>query len=190
MISIGIAGHRYLAEVDKLTAGINEALDTIERVFGDPTFRVISSLAEGADRLAVRLILERQGAKLVAVLPLPESDYLADFTTPETKTKFLSLFNQAEEIIHIQPAPTREEAYARAGTYLLENCDVVLFIWDGLDSQGLGGTGDVVAAARVQNMPLVWIKAGNRKPGTTEPTSLGINQGTVVYENFPEIPGS
>src|SRR5262249_41595244 len=33
-------------------------------------------------------------------------------------------------------------------------------------------------------MPIAWIKAGNRKPRTTHPTSPRADQGTITYERF------
>jgi hypothetical protein len=33
-------------------------------------------------------------------------------------------------------------------------------------------------------LPIARVHAGNRKPGTLESTSLGIEQGSVSYENF------
>ena len=190
MINLGVSGHRFLDEEQKLSRGIDAALNTIVQAFGDQPLRVMSALAEGADRLIVRRVLKTKGSQLTVLLPLPEDEYLKDFDTETSKNEFLSFFDQANQIIQLPPAPSREKAYAMQGSFLVDKSDVLLIIWDGLDSQGLGGTGDVAASARVQNMPLAWVKAGNRKPGTTEPTSLGINQGIVVYENFPEIPDS
>jgi hypothetical protein len=67
---------------------------------------------------------------------------------------------------------------------VLEDCDVLLAIWDGQDAQGQGGTGGTVAEARARGIPVVWVHAGNRRPGTHEPTSLGDEQGQVTYENL------
>ncbi|MFV1949274.1 MAG: hypothetical protein ACC633_04985 [Anaerolineales bacterium] len=190
MIKLGVSGHRFLNEEQELSRGIDEALNTIAQTFGDQPFRVISGLAEGADRLIVRRVLKRKGSRLTVLLPLPEDEYLKDFDGETSQKEFQSLLGQADQIIQLPIAPSREGAYARQGSCLLNQSDILLIIWDGLDSQGLGGTGDVAAAARAQNMPLAWVKAGNRKPGTTEHTSLSIDQGSVVYENFPETPGS
>jgi hypothetical protein len=188
MINLGVSGHRFLDEEQKLSRGIDAALNTIAQTFGDQSFRVISALAEGADRLIARRVLKRKYSTLTILLPLPEDEYLNDFGTETSQKEFQSFLGQADQIIQLPTAPSREQAYAMQGSFLVDQSDILLIVWDGLDSQGLGGTGDVVAAARIQNMPLAWVKAGNRKPGTTEPTSLGINQGTVVYENFPETP--
>lgn len=185
MIRIGVTGHRVLAEVEKIEAGIAEALKMIEHTFPGETFVVVSSLAEGADRLVVRRVLSRPRARLLVPLPLPEPDYLDDFSTEESKEDFRRLLQQADEVMMLPPAPTREEAYEAAGRYVLQLCDVLVAIWDGQKAQGLGGTGGIMAEARRRKMPIAWVHAGNRKPGTEEPTSLGEEQGRVSYENLP-----
>jgi hypothetical protein len=184
MIRIGVTGHRILAEVEKIEAGIAEALRFIEHQFPGETLAVVSSLAEGADRLVARQILSRPQARLIVPLPLPESDYLDDFITEKSKEEFISLLSQAEEVIHLPLASSREEAYEAAGRYMLEHNDVLVAVWDGQAAQGQGGTGDIAAEARRRKLPIAWVHAGNRQPGTSEPTTLEEEQGTVSYENF------
>jgi hypothetical protein len=184
MVAIGVSGHRILAEIDKLQAGVEEALQRLERAFPGQAWTVISALAEGADRLVVHRVLARPKARLVVVLPLPESDYLADFASPGSRQEFLTLLAQAEEVIALPQAPTRDAAYEAAGLYVLDHCEVLLAIWDGQGAQGQGGTGAIVAQARQRRLPLAWVHAGNRQPGTQEPTSLGGEQGRVTFENF------
>jgi hypothetical protein len=186
MIRIGVTGHRILAEVEKIEGGIAEALGIIEHSFPSETLSVISSLTEGADRLVVLQVLSRPRSRLLVPLPLPESEYLNDFATEESKAEFRHLLSQAEEVITLPPASTREEAYEAAGRYLLQHCDVLVAVWDGQAPQGQGGTGGMVAEARSIKMPIAWVHAGNRKPGTEEPTTLGAEQGKVTFENFPD----
>ena len=59
----------------------------------------------------------------------------------------------------------------------MEHSAVILVLWDGREAQGVGGTGEIAAAARLIGLPMAWIMAGNRVPGTEEPTTLGENQG-------------
>lgn len=181
-VSIGVTGHRFLAEVDKIAAGVDEALRRIEETFPGEPLTVISPLAEGADQLAARRILARPGARLLVPLPLPSADYVTDFEFPET---FLSLLDRADEVIELPLASTRNQAYEAAGRYVLNNCDVLIAIWDGQAAQGRGGTAEIVALARRRGLPLAWVRAGNRRPGTRQPTTLGEEQGTVSFERFP-----
>jgi len=190
MITIGISGHRFLAEKEKLLSGIDLALDVIEKAYPDSSFSLLSPLAEGADRLVVKRALEQKDIRLIVPLPLLLEDYLEDFSRLESRKEFNTLLAKADQVITLPPAPTRQEAYAAAGSYLLEHCDVILLIWDGKTSQGTGGTGEIAARAQQLNKPLAWIKAGNREPGTTTPTTLGPEQGRVIFRNFPRSGGA
>ncbi len=184
MVRIGVTGHRILTDIEKISAGIDAALRRIERVFPAEGIMVISSLAEGTDRLVARRVLMRDNARLVVPLPLPQADCLTDFESDESKREFIDLLGKAERVVVLPPAPTRNEAYAAAGRYVLDHCTVLLAVWDGREARGQGGTSDIVACARQRGVPFAWVHAGNCKPGTTEPTSLGEEQGKVTFENL------
>jgi len=186
MVAVGVTGHRFLTELDQVEAGINFALTHIEDAFVVSLSVVISSLAEGTDCLVVRSVLARSHARLIVPLPLPKADYMNDFVSPQSKREFLNLLMQADEIITLPPVAAREEAYAAAGYYMLDRCDVVLAVWDGRSAPGKGGTGEIVAEARRRGLPLAWVCAGNRISGTDMPVSLGGEQGKVTFERFPE----
>lgn len=189
MVTIGVTGHRFLAQLDKVTEGVDAALDGVERAF-DPPFALTSSLAEGADRLVVRRALARWAdACLIVPLPLPEAEYLRDFTSKASREEFRHLLARADEVVPPPSAPSRDEAYAAAGRSVLDRSDVLVAVWDGQGAQGTGGTGEIVAEARASGLPLAWVHAGNRKPGTQEPTTLGEEQGKLTLERFP-APGS
>jgi hypothetical protein len=188
-VTIGVTGHRVLAESERVAVGIEAALARIAEVYPDRPLVVVSALAEGADRLAGGLAMQRAGTRMVAVLPLPKYDYLADFESAESKDEFLRVLGRADEVIELPPHSTREDAYAAAGDAIIERADVLVAIWDGNDPHGQAGTGKVVARARARGVPLAWVHAGNRKPNTMQPTSLGSDQGRVTYENLERIGG-
>ncbi len=184
MAAIGVTGHLYLTDLDKIERGVNEALRRIETTCPKLPLEVISSLAEGADRLVVRHVLERPEARLVVPLPLARCEYMSDFGSADSRAEFLQLLNRADEVIEMPPVDTREAAYEAAGLYILDTCDVLLAIWDGQSAQGRGGPGAIVKHARCRKLPLAWVHAGNRVPGSQEPTSLGIEQGKVTFERL------
>jgi len=187
LIRIGVTGHRILAEPDKIEAGVEEALRRIEQAFPGEPLIVISALAEGADRIVAQHVLARPGARLVVPLPLPRSQYLTDFKSEESRAEFLRLAEQAYQVIEMPPMPTRDQAYETSGEYVLNNSDVLIAIWDGEGAQGLGGTGEIIALARKRGLPIAWVHAGNREPGSNKPTSLGDEQGQVTFVNFKPI---
>ncbi|HMS38824.1 MAG TPA: hypothetical protein PKE69_01265 [Pyrinomonadaceae bacterium] len=180
---IGVTGHRILTDLKKIKDGVEKALQHIEETFQYQTLAVMSSLAIGADTIVAQKILNHPGAKLIVPLPLEEVDYETDFE-PDDKMLFQNLLRNANEVIELPDADSREEAYEACGKFILENCDVLLTIWDGKSAQGKGGTGEIVSLARERDLPIAWIHAGNRKPGTQDPTSLGDKQGKVIFENF------
>jgi len=186
MVVIGVTGHRFLVNVNKIEAGVAKGLDRILEAFPGDSLRVISSLAEGADRMVAHQVLSRPNGRLMAVLPLRKSDYMKDFQLEESKQEFTSLLGRADEVVELDTASTREEAYEAAGRYVLEHCDVLVALWDGRDGQGRGGTGEVVGEARQRGLPIAWVHVGNRKPGTSEPTTLGEDQGKLSFERFPD----
>lgn len=154
---IGVTGHRKLADEARLAAKIDAVLDEIVkqaagegRAGGAPAPRlcVISPLAEGADRLVAKRVLARQGAALEAVLPMDEVDYAADFKSEASRLEFRDLLARARAVRWMSRAPSRDEAYAAAGRYVVDHCDVLIAVWDGRQANGPGGTADVVAYAR------------------------------------------
>jgi hypothetical protein len=187
MVSIGVTGHRILVEHDRIGHGIVEALSGVVRVFSQPPYAVLSSLAEGADRLVVQHALARPAVHLIVLLPLLRDEYMKDFESDGSRREFLELLDRADEVIELPPQPSRSAAYRTAGLYILDHCDALIAVWDGKDAQGSGGTAEIVARARQRKLPIAWVHGGNRKPGTNEPTSLGAEQGTVTFENFPSV---
>jgi hypothetical protein len=193
-LRIGVTGHRALADVPLVGAGIEKALARIEGSHPGRALIVVSALAQGADQLVTEAVLRRPDARLEAVLPLPRFDLLADFTTPESKEQFLRFLARADFVTEL-PAKAgatgakaagaaRDAAYAAANKRVLDSVDILIAVWDGGDAHGDGGTADVVARARARNLPLAWVHAGNRLPGTMEAMSLGSEQGRVTYENL------
>jgi hypothetical protein len=107
-IRIGVTGHRNLDDPAAVQSAVKKAIDaeieklfpgdsrrTIERVRRAGTtpvsFRVLSPLAEGADRVVALAVLDFPGARLDVVLPLALEDYLEDFATEESKEQFRDL---------------------------------------------------------------------------------------------------
>ncbi len=52
---------------------------------------------------------------------------------------------------------------SKVGHYVLDNCDVLIAIWDGEPSRGQGGTAEIVEKARAMGRKLYWIHI--KEPG-------------------------
>jgi hypothetical protein len=173
---VGVTGHRPerlpQADVTALTEPVRLALESVARVIAEvpkthsslyspdtPVLRVISSLAEGADRIVAEEGL-RLGWQLECPLPFAIDEYEKDFEDGDSKSAFRSLLGQATSILELDGARAHaDEAYAAAGRMVLAQCDILLAIWDGQERHGRGGTAEVVEAALAQHIPVVWIKA-------------------------------
>lgn len=197
MLRVGITGHIGLdpTRMPELERGIEEAIRRIEQAFPNRYLTVFSPLAVGADRLVARKLLEREATRLIAVLPVPAEDYLNDFgptdlhhidyESAELRQEFRHwISHRAIEVIPMPPSATRNEAYEKAGFYIADHSDVMIAVWDGLPSQGRGGTAEIVERARTLGKPICHVWAGNYKKDSAKRTDVVEKHGTVEYINF------
>jgi hypothetical protein len=184
-IRIGVTGHRSLEDPAALQVAVKRALDTeIENLFPERSrrdiervrragttaisFRVLSPLAEGADRAVARAVLAEPESRLDVVLPLAIEDYLLDFATEESRAEFRELLAHSRKPVslrtrriaddHSDPAgqaELRREAYAKVGLYVVDHCDVLIAVWDGQPSRGRGGTAETIRYALEQRRPII-----------------------------------
>jgi len=144
---IGVSGHRQLRDerlVTEMTeAVLNRVLDRADEI------AVVSSVAEGADRLVADLVLMRAGATLEIILPLPADDFLDDFDSDESRREFWDLLERSSVVTVVEQVPGEERtaAYERAGHAVVDTCDVLVALWDGRPSRGRGSTADVIQYA-------------------------------------------
>jgi len=148
-VRIGVCGHRSLHDPAQIAAMVDLLLDRLLDA-GTKSATVVSALAEGADRLVVERVLQRPGARLEALLPLPATDFETDFGTDDSLAEFRALLQRAGAIEVVSADPTtgdRLAAYERAGFSMVDRVDVVIALWDGEPSRGRGGTADVIQYA-------------------------------------------
>ena len=167
-IVVGVTGHRRIADEGRLAAAVDAVLDTIvlRAVEGmaasqnetPPQLSVLSPLAEGADRLVAERVLQHEGGELEAVLPMDEAEYEADFATGASKSQFRSLLARARSVHRLPRSSSRAEAYAAAGRYVVDHCEVLIAVWDGNPGEGPGGTAEIVRYARQRRRALAWIR--------------------------------
>ncbi len=160
-VKIAVCGHRQLSEAARLETGIQAAVMSLHTAYPGRHYRVLSCLAEGADRLLANRLVHSLPAELTVLLPLPEAEYLKDFPTRESIEEFRNLKNLAIQVIEPAPGRVRPMAYRAANRSLVEACDVLIAIWDGAPARGSGGTGEAVRMARKVGRPLLWIHASD-----------------------------
>jgi hypothetical protein len=181
--AVGVVGHRALADVRSITSALEDVVVALDMVHPG-RWRIISALAEGADRVVARRLLERDGSALVAVLPLLPEDYERDFDTEASRIEFRRLLGRAAEVVQLPEKPSREGAYEAAGQVVVERADVMVAVWDGEPARGRGGTAGVVEQARRAGLPIVWIHEGDRTPPTGGRRSLEADRARVTFERM------
>ena len=158
-LHIGVTGHRYLNDAgrvaDAAVTAVNEVIAAV-RSASPLRVSVLSSLADGADRVVVDRLMKVAHADLEVVLPMAREEYGRDFST-QSKNEFDRLVAGALLIEVVPEQMTREGMYAAAGRLVVDRCDVLVAVWDGETSRGTGGTGDVVSYARAEEVPVVVI---------------------------------
>jgi hypothetical protein len=128
--------------------------------------RVVSSLAEGTDRILIHAMLPAGGQPqdvgyLEAILPLAEADYCADFGSAASKQEFRELLADAVVSEVVPAAKSRPHAYRSAGRAVVDRSDVMVFVWDGKPARGRGGTAEIFEYARERNKQIFWIRTGD-----------------------------
>lgn len=183
MVRIGVTGHRSLVEVDRLTKGVDRALEHIAQTFPDQPITIYSPLAEGGDRLVVKRAVELYNARVVVALPLAVEEYKKDFLSETSKKEFEQLLATADQVVQLPTECTREQAYLAAGLYVLDHCDVLIALWDGQKARGRGGVGDIVMEAQHRGLSIIWVQALNGL-AAYDANSTRIVSGAVQRQNI------
>ncbi len=141
-MKIGITGHQKIDHPENW-AWVERTLQEILAQF-EPPLIGLSCLASGADQVFARTVLDI-GGQLQAVLPFPGYE---DVFQGEARFDYLDLLADSTNTICLErTSESDEEAYWLAGKAVVEHCDVLIAVWDGMPAEGLGGTGDVVSLA-------------------------------------------
>ena len=142
MTALGVTGHQTIPPGAR--GFVVTAVKDILRDAESPV-DAFTSLAAGADQLVATELL-RAGGRLHVILP--SRDYESTFAATEDLDRFRSLLEAADAVTRLDYAEPSEEAFLAAGKSVVDNCEMLIAIWDGEPSRGLGGTADVVRYAR------------------------------------------
>lgn len=163
---VAVTGHRDLVpgEVPRIRELVREFLLGLRSGYPDRDIAVMSSLAEGADRLVAEEAVAL-GVPLTVALPMPAELYLRDFVTEASRAEFERLCEVAVDVFELpitpgntessiaEPGGNRSRQYAQVGVFLCAHCHVLLALWDGKPSDQLGGTAQVVRFHHDDIMP-------------------------------------
>ena len=163
---VAVTGHRDLlpAELPEIRNRVREFLGQLRSAYPGRVISVMSSLAEGADRLVAEEAIGL-GMPLTALLPMSKDIYLEDFGSAASRAQFERLCAAAVDIFELPITPgntrasitddrkNRARQYAQMGVFLCAHCHVLLALWDGKASDQLGGTSQVVRFHHDDDMP-------------------------------------
>src|SRR5580704_5303240 len=171
-LRVGVTGHQpkdlHHAQIDALQQKIHEVLQILKqfalehprvstsyRERDEPILRLVSSLAEGADRYAAHQAIAL-GYELQCPLPFARDQYANDFAANASCLEYNRLLDNTETttaILELDGSRDRAaESYLAAGRVVLSQSDVLLAIWNGQDPRGEGGTAQIVAEAGLRNI--------------------------------------
>jgi hypothetical protein len=156
-LSIGVTGHRDLVDGERaaIRRRVVELFEKLQSKFPDRPLRILSPLAEGADRLVAEVALE-MNLELAVVLPMPVNVYRKDFTNPESLEEFERLMGAADEVLLLPftkgatianvavDYEHRKRQYAQLGVFLCAHAHILLALWDGKPTYDVGGTAQVI----------------------------------------------
>ena len=163
--TIGVTGHRDVCrlEEDRIRPILDEFFFEHAHNYPKLPIRLLTGLAEGADRIVARVFIDVRKQliaaghvhanewHLIATLPFSQEVYRDDF--PEREAEFLELMDAATEVVTITlPSPDalrsnpdkRDNGYEAQGHYMLRHANLIIALWDGVDSGLRGGTSHVV----------------------------------------------
>ena len=177
-LSIGVTGHRehklvgadiaaVTATVKATLAQLQQALQVVgthhHHAFANeaPQLRMVSALADGADTIVAKAALAA-GWRVDACLPFPRQEYANDFLVAAHHDDFVALLEKVSATFELPGNHSQAvAAYEAVGHLMLEQCDVLLALWDGDPYRGRGGTSRVVSDAVARRIPVIHIHTHN-----------------------------
>lgn len=180
-INVGVTGHRVLgehvkprlrevlhevlSEVRVAASGVYESkrlfFESIDGGAGVKT-RVISSLAEGVDRMVAQEALG-QGYELQVPLPFRQERYESTFEEgAEALQEFRALLQQATAVFCADfEAQESSKAYEDASKVMLSHSDVLIAVWNGKPNKYIAGTYPTIREALRMHVPIICISSEN-----------------------------
>ena len=140
--ALGVTGHQVIPNDarEMVVGAIREILSA-----ADTPLSARTSLAAGADQLFATELLRTGGCLHVVV---PSGNYEETFTTGEDLALYRSLLEAADTVTRLDFEQPSEAAFLAAGKVVVDNCEVLVAVWDGEPARGLGGTADIVRYAQ------------------------------------------
>lgn len=154
---LAVTGHRGLP-ADTVTL-VDSTLRAFIGALATPPVG-ITCLADGADQLFARAVLDAGGTLHVIVPAQQYRDELPD----ECHTDYDELIARATTVRTLPYVESTSDAHMAGSKAMLEDADSLLAVWDGQPARGYGGTADIVAIAQGLDIPVhvIWPDGAHR----------------------------
>jgi hypothetical protein len=153
-VAVGFTGHRSLPDEAKCRQWIYGFLQQ-KKVSAQGVVYGVSSLAAGGDLLFAESCFELE-LPLCVLLPMSVEEFRKDFDAAGWKRVEAAL-SRAASVEVAGGDQSRSECYYECGIETVLQSQVLLALWNGAPSEGLGGTEDVVTFAKELGRPVVWL---------------------------------
>lgn len=156
---VGFTGHQRLSRPTR--RAVAAAIATLLADHAEGDLVGITSLAEGADQ-AFAFTVFAAGGRLHIVIP--SAGYEQSFTDERARDSYTALLGLASSRTALPFTEPSEEAYLAAGHAVVDDCDMLIAVWDGNPAVGKGGTSDIVDYANERGVELqvVWPRGAQR----------------------------
>ncbi len=155
---IAITRHRGLpAATERL---VDQAIRDRLAAYADDHLVGVSALADGADQIFARAILDA-GGQLEVIVP---ATHYRDGLPQSAHASYDALLAAAAVVDQLNYVESTEEAHMAASKVMLDRTNHLFAVWDGMPARAYGGTADVVAEARGRGIPVtvIWPQGASR----------------------------
>jgi hypothetical protein len=176
-----------------------------------PQLCLVSALAEGADRIVAKAALA-EGFVLDVPIPFVKDEYAGDFrgstahdaadlpaghatsssldefnalTADDVTRSLLQLPGNRSDAHSVDMRDT-DKAYEMAGLTVIGQADILLTVWDGGPSAGVGGTTDMLHQAVRRGVPIIEINTA--APRDTRIRWSRLRESPIAAEQITDLP--
>jgi hypothetical protein len=148
---IGVCGHRSFDPscATELATAVRTQLLRLAIALPSTEIRVLSGMAAGTDLIVARAAIEA-GVQVEAVLPMPLTQYRADFDSDSYRELQALLAHPQVRCVELTPPERldepggRDKGYESLGRMLIRRSSVLLAVWDGKSIRLPGGCFDTL----------------------------------------------
>lgn len=178
---------------------------------GKPQLCLVSALAEGTDRIVAKAALAK-GFVLDVPIPFLKDEYVRDFVEGATQDaagvhavpaknssieefKSLTAEGVARSLLQLPgkrsdpgtlDTQETDKAYEMAGLTVIGQADILLTVWDGGPSAGVGGTADMLHQAVRRGVPIIEISTA--APRDTRIRWSRLRESPIAAEQITDLP--